>query len=101
MVQRGSSRIAAIDGSPETYWQASEFGPNAWWEVELDAPRLGDEVTVTAGPTDREVVRVRAGDQVTESVTISPGIDPDDPARRASRPTRSESRTPRDGPGTR
>ncbi len=73
VVQRGMLPYAALDDSTETYWQASEGGPDAWWEVALDAPTSVSEVSVTAGPSEREVVRVRAGDQVTAPVTIPPG----------------------------
>lgn len=73
VVQRGQLPFAALDRSPQTYWQASQFTADGWWEVQLEAPTPVAEIQVTAGPHEQEIVRVRAGDRVSEPVTISAG----------------------------
>lgn len=72
-VERGRLPYAAIDGQAETFWQAGRAGSDAWWEVRLRSPIPADEIAVTAGPDDPEVVRVTAGGATTEPVTIQPG----------------------------
>lgn len=72
-VQHGELPFAALDGSPETRWEAAAPGTDTWWQVDLSAPRYVGEVTVTAGPDDREVVRVRAGDVTSDPVTVPAG----------------------------
>ncbi|HYF74326.1 MAG TPA: alpha-(1-_3)-arabinofuranosyltransferase family protein [Nocardioides sp.] len=72
-VQRGQLPFAAVDGWPETRWQASVAGVDTWWQVGLARQRHVGEVVVTAGPDEREVVRVAAGDVTTEPVTIRAG----------------------------
>lgn len=72
-VQRGLLPFAALDGSPETRWEASVPGTDTWWQVDLAGPRYVGEVTVTAGPDESEVVRVEAGDVTTEPVTVRAG----------------------------
>ena len=84
-IQRGELPYAAVDGHRETTWTAS-YDPSepAWWEMTFYAPRQVAAVTVTAGSTDREVVRIRTRDRTTAPVVLSPGasrtVQVDDPA---------------------
>lgn len=71
--QRGLLPFAALDGSPSTHWQASEIGPDAWWAVDLETPVPVTEVRVTAGPLEREVVRLRTDGEVTVPTDIPAG----------------------------
>ncbi len=86
-----SMPYAAVDGDPYTAWQSSSFdGPvDQWLEVELDTPRVVDEVTLRVvddarigwpvtrvrvttdtGTVEREVAR----GQDPQRFTVSPGL---------------------------
>ena len=75
-VRRGELPYAALDGSPETQWVS---GPGrdaqAWWRVDLEAPRLLTSVTLTGGADSarNQSVRVRSAGGVTEPVDLGPG----------------------------
>lgn len=71
--QRGLLPFAAVDGSPETFWQAATAGGDSWWAVDLEAPTPVTEVRVTAGPLEREVVRVRTDQGTTPATTVPAG----------------------------
>ncbi|GAB2447350.1 alpha-(1-_3)-arabinofuranosyltransferase family protein [Nocardioides hungaricus] len=73
VVQRGQLPYAALDGSTATAWEAARTGEAGWWQVDLGSARDVGEVSVTAGPDDRELVRVVAGGETSEPVTIPAG----------------------------
>jgi arabinofuranan 3-O-arabinosyltransferase len=72
--QGGEQPYAAIDGRPETRWSAN-YRPSetAWWQVDLEAPRAVATVRLTAGPGDREVVRVVTDHASVRSVVLEAG----------------------------
>lgn len=72
--QPGQLPYAAIDGREETRWRAN-FRPDqrAWWRVDLDEAQPVSRVRITAGPSRREVVRVRTEHQRSEVVAVEPG----------------------------
>ncbi len=73
-VQPGQLPTAAVDGDDETAWTSNyRTDESAWWQVDFDASRQVDTVTVTAGPNQREVLRVRTANGTSESVALAPG----------------------------
>ncbi|MFL6135876.1 MAG: alpha-(1-_3)-arabinofuranosyltransferase, partial [Nocardioidaceae bacterium] len=74
VVQRGELPYAAMDGDPQTAWTANaRTDQPAWWRVSFWSPRSVGAVTVTAGPDDREVVRVRTTHGVSGALVVQPG----------------------------
>jgi arabinofuranan 3-O-arabinosyltransferase len=73
-VQRGQLPYAAVDGDPATAWTANyRTNRPAWWQLDLGSPRRVDQVTVTAGPDNREVVRVRTAAHASRPITLEAG----------------------------
>lgn len=72
-VQRGQLPYAALDGDPATRWRANAVVEQAWWQVDFERPADLTEVRVTAGPDDREIVRVRTDLGFTDELVLNPG----------------------------
>ncbi len=54
-----SAPYAAVDGDPDTAWRASpDRGGPAWWRIDLEEPRRGGAVTLSAPADAPERVRV-------------------------------------------
>jgi arabinofuranan 3-O-arabinosyltransferase len=72
--QPGQMPYAAIDGRVETAWRA-DYHPDApaWWQVDFEHPRDVASVRLTAGPVQREVVRVRTEHQRSDVIRLEPG----------------------------
>ena len=72
--QPGQMPYAAIDGRVETAWRA-DYHPEApaWWQVDFEHPRDVTSVRLTAGPAQREVVRVRTEHQRSHVIRLEPG----------------------------
>ena len=88
--QAGEQPYAAIDGQPETLWRANfRTEEAAWWQLDLAEPQPVATIRVTAGPDDREVVRVQTDQVAVDSVVIDAGttkvITVDDPASKRVR----------------
>ncbi len=88
--QAGEQPYAAIDGHPETFWRANYRANEAsWWQLDLEAPKPVGTIRVTAGPDDREVIRVQTDHASVDSVVIGAGatrdIPVDDPATKVVR----------------
>lgn len=71
--QRGALPFAAIDGDPETAWEANRVTGTDWWRVDFSAPRVVTSVRITAGPKAREQVQVSTSGGVQEPVVIPAG----------------------------
>lgn len=110
--QAGEQPYAAIDGHPETLWRANyRTNEAAWWQLDLEARQPVGTIRVTAGPDDRQVIRVQTDHASVESVVVDAGttrvIEVDDPATRRVRITDASGRSGNrlalaevDGPGT-
>ena len=72
-LEPGKLPYAAVDGHPETSWRANYVpGGRPWWQLDLDGETRVDSIRVTVGP-DRQVVRVRTPEGVTEPVELAGG----------------------------
>ena len=74
---RGRLPFAAVDGDAATQWVEGSDGEPGWWQLDLDEPRELDEVRVRGGSRadDRQRVRVRLDDFVSDAVDLGPRRD--------------------------
>ena len=73
VVQRGQLPFAAVDGHPSTVWVVGREEEPGWLEVDFEGDRSVGEISVTAGPNERQVVRVRTENGLTDPVEIGFG----------------------------
>ena len=81
--QPGQLPFAAIDPWDETEWRSNiEDGP-ASWRVDLPTMREVEAVSVRAGSLDREIVRIRTQNSLSEPLVLAPSgrrtVQVDDP----------------------
>ena len=73
-VTPGQQPFAAADADPRTFWRANyDTSRSAWWRLDLPSSRSLTEVTVTAGPDERERLRVRVDGGVSDAVVVEAG----------------------------
>ncbi len=74
VVEQGQMPYAAVDGHPDTAWTAN-FQPSeaAWWQADFGSGRSVGTVVVTAGPEQRERIRLRTDAATSATVSLAPG----------------------------
>lgn len=74
IIQPGRLPFAAIDGDRATAWEANYDGARgSWWRVDFERTLPIRTITITAGPRQSEVLRVRTAHGLTDPIRIEAG----------------------------